>query len=189
MTECGFFSSIFLLSTHAGGPHATAHFLYTLIIAEATNRMTRGEFCIWALRSFSWGHDFRYMSMTGTQQAGEENGGKGDKTDGNKSKDMQDGLSLLLVSRGKTNNRTGIHSGHKHVWLSLFIFPPLLIFSLFFLFFYFYVREKSRDAALEGAGETRPPMRSIKTMMNVVYEGTDEFRPRNATTKKRLVYV
>lgn len=51
------------------------------------------------------------------------------------------------------------------------------------------MREKSRDAALEGAGETRPPMRSIKTMMNVVYEGTDEFRPRNATTKKRLVYV
>lgn len=50
--------------------------------------MTRGEFCIWALRSFSWGDDFRYMSMTGTQQAGGKMEERGGGADGYKSKDM-----------------------------------------------------------------------------------------------------
>lgn len=148
--------------------------------------MTREDFCIWALRSFSWWDDFRYMSMTGTQQAGGKIGAEAGNGMGYKSKDMGRVFFSLLVSRGHNKQSDWNTLGSQTCVAVFSYFPqPFLLFLL--LFFYFYVGEKSRDAALKKKGGGRPPMRSIETMMNVVYEGTVEFRPRNAMKKRDSV--
>lgn len=92
--------------------------------------MTREEFCIWALRLFSWGDDFRFMNMTGTQQAEGGMEERGGASDGYKSRDMERVFFFLAFSEQRQNKQSDWNTlgSQTCVAVSLSIFHPFLLF-------------------------------------------------------------